>query len=393
MFFNYNNPSILSFQERDTFDAKKTPTFPSSKERCLYKELSLSRERDSYRELSLSRERDVTENSVSPENATVTENSVSPENATVTENSVPPENATVTENSVPPENATVTENSVPPENATVTENSVPPKNPTLTEDTLLTESTDLIKRTPPLEIAKTADSIPFEIRQSSHNIVVLKLLEPMAPGFFTKLGETIARSAVDLKGTPIILDLDDLSSAMIGFTFTGFVGRLRHLHLTVIGVQGGNAHQRQWAQDAGLAVFPSTSLESLPAPALAEKKETLEILYSPTDLIEERIIRSGRQLYARNSSLVLIASVRSGGEVMADGDIHIYGRLEGRALAGCHGNKNARIFCQVMAAEMVSIAGHYVTHDNLDGQYALYKGRPTCIFLKENALGMTLLEY
>ena len=328
-----------------------------------------------------------------PKSAAFIKNSVPPENATLTENSVPPENATLTENSVPPENATLTENSVPPENATLTENSVPPENATLTEDTLLTKSTALIKRSAPLEIAKAAGPLPFEIRQSVHNVVVLKLLDPMAPGFFTKLGEMIARSPVDLKGAPIILDLDQLPNVLIGFTFTGFIGRLRHLHLTVIGVQGGNSKQRQWAQDAGLAVFPSTSLEPLPAPALAEKKEPLEILYSPTDLIEERIIRSGRQLYARNSSLVLISSVRSGGEVMADGDIHIYGRLEGRALAGCRGNKNARIFCQVMAAEMISIAGHYVTHDNIDGQYSFYKGKPTCVFLKENALSMTLLEY
>ena len=250
------------------------------------------------------------------------------------------------------------------------------------------------KRRPMNSDVGSGGSLPFEVHQSSHDLIVLKLLDPMSQGFFTKLSHTIEESSMDLKEAPVILDLDHLPAAMVGFTFTGFIGRLRHLHLIVIGVQGGTTHQQNWARDSGLVVFPSTPLDPLSSPSLPEKRESqVSVQYSTPDLIEEQIIRSGRQMYAENSNLVLISSVRSGGEVMADGDIHIYGRLEGRALAGCRGNKNARIFCQVMAAEMLSIAGQFVTHENIDGQYAYYKGKPICVFLKDNTLCMNVLEY
>jgi septum site-determining protein MinC len=70
-------------------------------------------------------------------------------------------------------------------------------------------------------------------------------------------------------------------------------------------------------------------------------------------------VRSGQQIYARGRDLVVSATVGNGAEIIADGSIHVYGRLAGRAVAGAHGDASARIYCQDFQAELVSIAGHY----------------------------------
>jgi septum site-determining protein MinC len=74
-------------------------------------------------------------------------------------------------------------------------------------------------------------------------------------------------------------------------------------------------------------------------------------------------VRAGQRVYARGCDLIITAAVNNGAEVIADGSIHIYAPLRGRALAGAMGNTNARIFAQTMEAELVSIAGIYRTFD------------------------------
>ena len=78
-------------------------------------------------------------------------------------------------------------------------------------------------------------------------------------------------------------------------------------------------------------------------------------------LVVDRPVRAGQQVYARDGNLVVLAAVSPGAELIADGDIHVYARMRGRALAGARGNVDARIFMQQMAAELVSIAGVYRT--------------------------------
>jgi len=77
-------------------------------------------------------------------------------------------------------------------------------------------------------------------------------------------------------------------------------------------------------------------------------------------------VRSGQQIYAEKTDLIITASVGYGAEVLADGNIHIYGALRGRALAGISGDEGARIFCQSLEAELVSIAGLYQVSEDID---------------------------
>jgi septum site-determining protein MinC len=80
-------------------------------------------------------------------------------------------------------------------------------------------------------------------------------------------------------------------------------------------------------------------------------------------------VRSGQQIYAAGGDLVIIAPVSAGAEILADGNIHVYGPLRGRALAGVKGDTSARIFCQSLEAELVSIAGNYKVNEDLQKEH------------------------
>lgn len=115
------------------------------------------------------------------------------------------------------------------------------------------------------------------------------------------------------------------------------------------------------------AVNDSLSELGLPilASSHADKAQPIEIAqHKPTQIIH-RPVRSGQQIYAKQADLVVIGSVSAGAEVMADGNIHIYGALNGRALAGVNDNPNAQIFCQRLNPELVAIAGQYCLPDEM----------------------------
>jgi septum site-determining protein MinC len=102
--------------------------------------------------------------------------------------------------------------------------------------------------------------------------------------------------------------------------------------------------------------------------------------------MHEGHVRSGQQVYARGQDLTVVGSVGAGAEVIADGNIHIYGALRGRALAGAAGDTRARVFCREFGAELVAVAGHYrvlddapanlhgrALHVRLDGERLLFE--------------------
>ncbi|MGH8213563.1 MAG: septum site-determining protein MinC [Rhodanobacteraceae bacterium] len=94
-------------------------------------------------------------------------------------------------------------------------------------------------------------------------------------------------------------------------------------------------------------------------------------------------VRTGQQVYARSRDLVVVAPVANGAEVLADGNIHVYGPLRGRAFAGALGDEHACIFCSEFRAELVSIAGHYRVFEEIPKQY---EGRAVQIALEDGKL-------
>jgi septum site-determining protein MinC len=94
-------------------------------------------------------------------------------------------------------------------------------------------------------------------------------------------------------------------------------------------------------------------------------------------------VRSGQQIYAPDGDLILLGPISEGAEVLADGNIHIYGTLRGRALAGVKGNVEARIFCQDLKAQLLSIAGCYRVLEQLEADV---RGKPVHVRLKDDSL-------
>jgi septum site-determining protein MinC len=100
-------------------------------------------------------------------------------------------------------------------------------------------------------------------------------------------------------------------------------------------------------------------------------------------LLHHQPVRSGQRVYARNRDLIVTAAVGAGAEVMADGCVHIYGSLRGRALAGARGDANARVFCHEFNAELVSIAGVFRVFETIPADLA---GKPVQARLEGDAL-------
>jgi len=100
-------------------------------------------------------------------------------------------------------------------------------------------------------------------------------------------------------------------------------------------------------------------------------------------------VRSGQQVYAENRDLTVLATVGAGAEVIADGSVHIYGALRGRALAGAQGNTQARIFCREFHAELVAVAGHYKVLDDVPRDLV---GKPAQVWLEGETLKIAALE-
>jgi septum site-determining protein MinC len=101
-------------------------------------------------------------------------------------------------------------------------------------------------------------------------------------------------------------------------------------------------------------------------------------------------VRAGQRVYARGADLVIMAVVNPGAEVIADGSIHVYAPLRGRALAGASGNSEARIFSLSMEAELVSIAGVYRTFD--EGWSTTLSSKPAQIRLNNDRLDITSIS-
>ena len=127
------------------------------------------------------------------------------------------------------------------------------------------------------------------------------------------------------------------------------------------------------------AVDPATAIEpSSRAPS-----------YGEPGLIQTAPVRSGQQVYAENRDLTVVTAVGAGAEVIADGSIHIYGALRGRALAGAQGNEKARIFCREFHAELVAIAGHYKVLEDIPKEL---RGKAVQIWLEKEHVNIATLD-
>lgn len=126
-----------------------------------------------------------------------------------------------------------------------------------------------------------------------------------------------------------------------------------------------------------------------PAPAPAPVAVTSNVTDGQPGMIHDKPIRSGQQVYAANRDLTILTGVGAGAEALADGSIHIYGPLRGRALAGAKGNEKARIFCREFDAQLVAIAGQYRVLEEVPAEFV---GKPVQIWLEDGQLKFAVIE-
>ncbi len=223
---------------------------------------------------------------------------------------------------------------------------------------------------------ESADPGPsFELKGSSFTLPVLQLLDTDMDAVSRQLGEKVGQAPEFFQNAPVVIDLQRLRGPSRSMDFALLVGLLRGYGLIPVGVRGGNTDQNAIASTMELAVLSEGRAErsrpERPAqpPVQATRAGTLTVM---------RPVRSGQRIFAQDGDLIVLASVGSGAEILADGNIHVYGTLRGRALAGVKGNQEVRIFCQGLEAELISIAGNYrVSEDIAD----TVRSQPVQIFL------------
>lgn len=227
-------------------------------------------------------------------------------------------------------------------------------------------------------------SAAFELKGEMSMFSVLRLMDPSLQRVESELTHQVSKAPAFFQDMPVVIDLEPLA----GTTECPDFGSLRELldqnGLVTLGVRNGNAHQQAAARHVGLALLKARKTTTPPPKASDQRSDTAaKAPPRPRNRLITRPVRSGQQLYAAEGDLVIVAPVSAGSELLADGCIHVYGPLRGRALAGVNGDTAARIFCQSLEAELVAIAGRYRTSEDLDPNL---KGRPVEIRLEADRL-------
>jgi septum site-determining protein MinC len=209
------------------------------------------------------------------------------------------------------------------------------------------------------------------------------------PAFAYELAAQVERSPRFFQHAPVLLDLKGAGDFTAAAEFAEAREILREHTLTLVGVQNAEPAQLEAAAAAGLASFAPTA--SQPArrasrPAAAVAPEAAPAPPRASARLVTTPVRSGTQIYARGTDLVVTAAVSPGAELVADGNIHVYAPLRGRALAGASGDTSARIFCSRLEAELVSIAGRYLVSEHLPPEQ---RGSPVQIALIDDRLTVT----
>ncbi|MCG5494114.1 septum site-determining protein MinC [Ectothiorhodospira variabilis] len=221
---------------------------------------------------------------------------------------------------------------------------------------------------------------PIEFKGRMILVSILRL-HPAEPVALQEALEARMHEAPDLmRDMPVVVDMDamadtpaqDLLSALetvrqhglklIGLLYSEVSAPLADrtgLPLIVLGPRAGGEVPLRPAPKPPIESAPQETSEAAPVPPV-------QAVHTPS-LVVNQPVRSGQQVYARGGDLIITGAVSAGAEVLADGHIHVYGPLRGKALAGVRGLDSARIFCRRLDAELVSIAGHYrIAEDILD---------------------------
>lgn len=203
---------------------------------------------------------------------------------------------------------------------------------------------------------------PVDLKGSNFTLSVAYLNSPDPKVIYEALIEKMQKAPAFLLNAPVVLNI---SSLPVQADLIALKDAVNQAGLLVVGVTGcQNERQKQIATEAKLPLLTEGKGKkvNIEPPAPPEPVFTQSMIVSAP-------VRTGQQIYARNCDIIVTSHVSAGAEIIADGNIHIYGLLRGRALAGASGNEKAQIFCTQLAAELVSIAGQYWLSDQIPAEY------------------------
>ena len=212
----------------------------------------------------------------------------------------------------------------------------------------------------------------FDLKSASLPVVAVVLKTTDAAQFAADLAERVADDPGFFDNDPVLIDLAPVREAPEPIDFAAITGALRRHSTLPVAVRGGSATQMAAARALGLAAAPDAPPARAEAPTREVREVVREVVHEvevvrevpmpgPGTVVVDKPLRSGQQVYARGADLVVMAVVSFGAEVIADGNIHVYAPLRGRAIAGARGNTEARIFSTCLEPQLVSIAGIYRT--------------------------------
>ena len=216
----------------------------------------------------------------------------------------------------------------------------------------------------------------FQLKGGLYTLTAIQILNTQLNQLAEQLDSKIAQAPKFFLNAPVVIDLQKVNRSSQKIDFNQLKEILLSKTLVPVGVRGGNTEQHSAATQAGFALLqdgnkdreilgPNPEILEAGKEAGATLKVKLETEGSNTKVITEPV-RSGQQIYVREGDLIVLAPVSHGAELLADGHIHVYGPLRGRALAGVTGDTRAHIFCQSLEAELVSIAGQYKISEDIE---------------------------
>jgi septum site-determining protein MinC len=271
------------------------------------------------------------------------------------------------------------------------------------------------KESNPMSVAPTSGKPCMQLKGSLVPMTVLELNYFEIEQFISDIRAKTSQAPDFFDNLPVVIGLEKFEDNGT-LPFKQLIEACLEQSIRVVAVRGGSELLQSAAKQAGLGILPKQKergnsdshnfVDSVAAPiaetpATAARTDEGASAEEQPEVAQEEVIkkvvqkerqvskvvhqpiRSGQQVYAQDGDLIVLSSVSAGAEILADGNIHVYGTLRGRALAGVKGDTTARIFCQSLAAELVSIAGQYKISEDID-RSAL--GKAAQVYLDKDAL-------
>jgi septum site-determining protein MinC len=208
----------------------------------------------------------------------------------------------------------------------------------------------------------------IEIRFGQVGLVQVRLHTTDPGSILDELTGKTATAPQFFERTAVCLDLSPLPTVPSAEEIRAVVDVVRRAGMLSVGLAQGGASVDSLAADLDMPVFSHIRATSRPAPIVQATPTPAPEPAALPALMQLQPVRSGQRVYARNRDLIVTTPVAAGAEVMADGCVHIYGPLRGRAMAGAHGDTDARVFCQAFHAELVSIAGVFRVFETIPAE-------------------------